>query len=177
RAIGAEEDDVAIDNLKTLHELQYDIGRHELDDRRLQTFNALGELVDLDPRQTFRTVDRHEVAVIVDLCACQLRTTARYFQRCDAAFRIVGGTIENLEINLFHQVRDIDQLQRNAQVRLVAAVAVHRLAVGHARKGCELDIQYGLEQIANHALRSEEHTSELQSRENLVCRLLLEKKK
>src|SRR5690606_41768299 len=28
-----------------------------------------------------------------------------------------------------------------------------------------------------YALRSEEHTSELQSRENLVCRLLLEKKK
>src|SRR5690606_40733803 len=29
----------------------------------------------------------------------------------------------------------------------------------------------------NGVLRSEEHTSELQSRENLVCRLLLEKKK
>src|SRR5690606_41852235 len=28
-----------------------------------------------------------------------------------------------------------------------------------------------------HVWRSEEHTSELQSRENLVCRLLLEKKK
>src|SRR5690606_41719731 len=28
-----------------------------------------------------------------------------------------------------------------------------------------------------HCRRSEEHTSELQSRENLVCRLLLEKKK
>src|SRR6266511_4220391 len=28
-----------------------------------------------------------------------------------------------------------------------------------------------------HLIRSEEHTSELQSRENLVCRLLLEKKK
>src|SRR5690606_42028405 len=28
-----------------------------------------------------------------------------------------------------------------------------------------------------HVIRSEEHTSELQSRENLVCRLLLEKKK
>src|SRR5690606_41150018 len=28
-----------------------------------------------------------------------------------------------------------------------------------------------------HEFRSEEHTSELQSRENLVCRLLLEKKK
>src|SRR5690606_39411778 len=29
----------------------------------------------------------------------------------------------------------------------------------------------------NASVRSEEHTSELQSRENLVCRLLLEKKK
>src|SRR5690606_39357022 len=32
-------------------------------------------------------------------------------------------------------------------------------------------------QIGTGANRSEEHTSELQSRENLVCRLLLEKKK
>src|SRR5690606_30831202 len=31
--------------------------------------------------------------------------------------------------------------------------------------------------VAAHPLESEEHTSELQSRENLVCRLLLEKKK
>src|SRR5690606_5751241 len=31
--------------------------------------------------------------------------------------------------------------------------------------------------ILNQGVRSEEHTSELQSRENLVCRLLLEKKK
>src|SRR5690606_41061053 len=36
----------------------------------------------------------------------------------------------------------------------------------------------GLRSIASHRRggRSEEHTSELQSRENLVCRLLLEKK-
>src|SRR3954462_8439988 len=31
--------------------------------------------------------------------------------------------------------------------------------------------------IISYALRSEEHTSELQSHDNLVCRLLLEKKK
>src|SRR5690606_6984676 len=31
--------------------------------------------------------------------------------------------------------------------------------------------------VAERTARSEEHTSELQSRENLVCRLLLEKKK
>src|SRR5690606_41858356 len=36
--------------------------------------------------------------------------------------------------------------------------------------------QYGNEKFEN-AFRSEEHTSELQSRENLVCRLLLAKKK
>src|SRR5690606_40157702 len=33
------------------------------------------------------------------------------------------------------------------------------------------------EHLEDRLLRSEEHTSELQSRENLVCRLLLEKKK
>src|SRR5690606_40098147 len=35
---------------------------------------------------------------------------------------------------------------------------------------------HGIQPLHN-AVRSEEHTSELQSRENLVCRLLLEKKK
>src|SRR5690606_42154873 len=40
-----------------------------------------------------------------------------------------------------------------------------------------LEIHLELEQLGQVAARSEEHTSELQSRENLVCRLLLEKKK
>src|SRR5690606_41892740 len=35
----------------------------------------------------------------------------------------------------------------------------------------------GLRHVAAEEARSEEHTSELQSRENLVCRLLLETKK
>src|SRR2546430_6215666 len=34
-----------------------------------------------------------------------------------------------------------------------------------------------LERLVEQRLRSEEHTSELQSQSNLVCRLLLEKKK
>src|SRR5690606_41331393 len=37
-----------------------------------------------------------------------------------------------------------------------------------------LDQQHQLEAVVEAELRSEEHTSELQSRENLVCRLLLE---
>src|SRR5690606_40521604 len=38
-------------------------------------------------------------------------------------------------------------------------------------------VEARLERAARRGARSEEHTSELQSRENLVCRLLLEKKK
>src|SRR2546430_9174337 len=36
--------------------------------------------------------------------------------------------------------------------------------------------EHGRRRPEGHALRSEEHTSELQSQSNLVCRLLLEKK-
>src|SRR5690606_40447062 len=58
----------------------------------------------------------------------------------------------------------------------VAGVA-HRLLVGEwvAVVAVELAARLRLPEVALGA-RSEEHTSELQSRENLVCRLLLEKK-
>src|SRR5690625_5965075 len=39
-----------------------------------------------------------------------------------------------------------------------------------------LDVGANVDAKLNHLLRSEEHTSELQSRGHLVCRLLLEKK-
>src|SRR5690606_41955736 len=48
--------------------------------------------------------------------------------------------------------------------------------VGVFRNGCTID-QVLEQNLALDFRRSEEHTSELQSRENLVCRLLLEKKK
>src|SRR2546430_8526327 len=40
-----------------------------------------------------------------------------------------------------------------------------------------LTIYHGVRNTASGSIRSEEHTSELQSQSNLVCRLLLEKKK
>src|SRR2546430_5924116 len=40
-----------------------------------------------------------------------------------------------------------------------------------------IDEQAGRQEAIRRGLRSEEHTSELQSQSNLVCRLLLEKKK
>src|SRR5690606_39814686 len=48
--------------------------------------------------------------------------------------------------------------------RGIPPAAIHRL------------VKLGVLGFAFSAARSEEHTSELQSRENLVCRLLLEKK-
>src|SRR2546430_6303970 len=46
----------------------------------------------------------------------------------------------------------------------------HRVVAHHARERHR-------RQLALDGMRSEEHTSELQSQSNLVCRLLLEKKK
>src|SRR5690606_40397196 len=52
---------------------------------------------------------------------------------------------------------------------------------GTASKSADRTLNYTVNSFLNYAPylggRSEEHTSELQSRENLVCRLLLEKKK
>src|SRR3712207_8365125 len=47
----------------------------------------------------------------------------------------------------------------------------------HRDDACELGQPERLRQRGEQHLRSEEHTSELQSRQYLVCRLLLEKKK
>src|SRR3712207_6850202 len=54
-------------------------------------------------------------------------------------------------------------------------VGVRRVAddVGHE---ATVDLQVGDREVLEEGERSEEHTSELQSRQYLVCRLLLEKK-
>src|SRR3989442_6233361 len=52
-----------------------------------------------------------------------------------------------------------------------------RVVVAHQnRVVMEETLDAGLAQLFGGAVRSEEHTSELQSRPHLVCRLLLEKK-
>src|SRR5690606_33736990 len=76
----------------------------------------------------------------------------------------------------------LDELLEELQGRIDAARGtrdrVHSLLEAVLSVGRELDLEQVLHSIvdAAAALRSEEHTSELQSRENLVCRLLLEKK-
>src|SRR5690606_39676148 len=64
---------------------------------------------------------------------------------------------------IYHVGGLIDSLHDRLTVQIGRALR-HEDRVTHRHGDCEADI------------RSEEHTSELQSRENLVCRLLLEKK-
>src|SRR5690606_40219663 len=62
----------------------------------------------------------------------------------------------------------------SATVGVLSCVLFALRAAGYAHAFARLERGA---QGAEIGLRSEEHTSELQSRENLVCRLLLEKKK
>src|SRR3712207_7749492 len=61
------------------------------------------------------------------------------------------------------------------RVGALAEAAEHRVQRGD--EGGDVAQQLTAEDLADDPARSEEHTSELQSRQYLVCRLLLEKKK
>src|SRR2546427_4731578 len=62
-------------------------------------------------------------------------------------------------------------LFRSHAAERVALAHLSLLVEQHRERHLELDCE------SSHVARSEEHTSELQSQSNLVCRLLLEKKK
>src|SRR3712207_8214156 len=71
------------------------------------------------------------------------------------------------------RLRQLRLRRRGAAAGAVAARAGRRPAPAFVRGGsCALSPW-----CMDHVVRSEEHTSELQSRQYLVCRLLLEKKK
>src|SRR5690606_40761597 len=80
-------------------------------------------------------------------------------------------------------LHEIIKVQHGAAAGFDVNAAFHRLATGKGREIARCaTLDQGIERrialiAPHHAVRSEEHTSELQSRENLVCRLLLEKKK
>src|SRR5207247_4081226 len=64
---------------------------------------------------------------------------------------------------------DLDSRQREEMMNKTGRRTVPQIYIGDTHVG-------GFEELAALEHRSEEHTSELQSRVDLVCRLLLEKK-
>src|SRR2546427_6311159 len=83
-------------------------------------------------------------------------------------FRSVGG----LHGQLTHALQVVAELAQRAFGRLRHGNAVIGIAHGHIHAA-----YLSVHALGKGQTRSEEHTSELQSQSNLVCRLLLEKKK
>src|SRR5215203_6948472 len=77
------------------------------------------------------------------------------------------------------QVTDDTRIRRALPtIRYLIERGAHPILISHlGRPKGEPDPQYVMDPVAERLERSEEHTSELQSRQYLVCRLLLEKKK
>src|SRR5690606_3473123 len=109
----------------------------------------------------------------------------------DLTFEEMGRMLRGVEV-LFHLAAQKHTHRVDSAERVLAAnvMATERLFRAAAAAGVRRVVfasslfAYGRmvgeeRRSKNHATdaRSEEHTSELQSRENLVCRLLLEKKK
>src|SRR5947208_10432296 len=76
------------------------------------------------------------------------------------------------ELHSFPTRRSSDLIQQMLREILPHPLREVRLVVGETVRLARQD-----QQVEAHGFRSEEHTSELQSPDHLVCRLLLEKKK
>src|SRR5690606_41873003 len=101
------------------------------------------------------------------LCCRLLRALRSFPTRRSSDLTCQGAALDRIEFQ--HPLAKFDAgYDRRAPVYLGEYVTLDTgTGVVHSSPA------YGVEDF----LRSEEHTSELQSRENLVCRLLLEKKK
>src|SRR5690606_8691050 len=98
----------------------------------------------------------------------------------------VGGGQLDLEVLALAHVGDALVAERRAGALDRAALGIEHVGLeghGHDRlhrassRSAAPSVRAKMASTLRRAARSEEHTSELQSRENLVCRLLLEKKK
>src|SRR5690606_14966843 len=92
-------------------------------------------------------------------------------------------TPEVAHVSPYQSVQDCMELMTNKHIRHLPVLEENVLkgviSIGDVVKAIISDQEFMIGQLESYIAgrRSEEHTSELQSRENLVCRLLLEKKK
>src|SRR5256886_8608226 len=86
------------------------------------------------------------------------------------------GVLEWSHIHLL-QLGEGGAHARQGRVGVLGGAPVTGIVFGAPQNAVLLDTADPHRRLLAHAHRSEEHTSELQSQSNLVCRLLLEKKK
>src|SRR5690606_42093377 len=107
----------------------------------------------------------------VSVCSIKLFVIFRYLFYCLLTRRLPASTLFPYTTR-FRSLALMDKVAFSEEV----AIIPHEAWVNRAMEG-NPNLKTPRNSAVYQALRSEEHTSELQSRENLVCRLLLEKKK
>src|SRR5699024_11594721 len=88
-------------------------------------------------------------------------------------------TLDNILPEAFAAIREADKRVLGMfpyDVQVMGGIVLHQGNIAEMKTGEGKTLTATMPMYLN-ALRSEEHTSELQSRFDLVCRLLLEKKK
>src|SRR5207302_6189110 len=108
----------------------------------------------------------------VEVDLMQVRLAAE--QHLVGMLLVIAGVEARLIIHADHVHVAGDLSERRVALSAIVAHRVQRGSDGTRRIEVVHDV---FDRLVQERSRSEEHTSELQSRENLVCRLLLEKKK
>src|SRR5690349_11050933 len=134
------------------------------------------------PRRYLDLVSRASAAVGIPVIASLNGVTAGGWTDYAAAMQEAGAAA--IELNVYYLPadprmpgRDVEQRYVDILTTVKAAVSIPvavKLAPFFSSAG---EVILRLDRAGADGLRSEEHTSELQSRRDLVCRLLLEKKK
>ena len=149
--VGTKEQDVAILCVSALQNFCNGGIVQVLDDGALQTVTTFGHFIDLDPGQSFGTIDLDEFGVAIDLAAADLGATG-YAQGHHTTTGGGGRCAEHFEVHIAHDVGQFSELQLDAQVGLVRTETVHRFGVRHDRENAQVNVQHLLEHLADHAL-------------------------
>src|SRR6266478_7343836 len=110
-----------------------------------------------------------------------VRVVAAQVVHVDRDLGVIDKPLEKLvhqvDIELAdHRALESDLPDQSGAARKIEHHSAQRLVQRHVGMTEAADAALVADRLG-HGLRSEEHTSELQSQSNLVCRLLLEKKK
>src|SRR6266511_5486647 len=133
-------------------------------------FAVLLKAFQLDGR--FPTAKREIPPAVISYIAKQVQVSAQAFREYDWQGRSISN--HRTQIREFLGGREWT-LQDDTDV--AAWLVLQALATDHTLETLMAVVYTRCRELHLEPPRSEEHTSELQSRENLVCRLLLEKKK
>src|SRR5690625_4588709 len=143
-------------------------------------------LSDRKSRQFIRRVRRINKDATIAVVGCYSQISPEEISKIEGVDVILGTSQRNRIVELCEEAE-----KKNRQINIVESARSYQefeeisvediksktRAYIKIQDGCNQYCSYCIIPFARGPIRSEEHTSELQSRGHLVCRLLLEKKK